>query len=72
MILLDNMSPEQMRQAVERRAAAGLAGKVLLEASGGITLQNVRQAAETGVERIALGAITHSARAVDIALDIEV
>ena len=71
-IMLDNMSPEQMRQAVTRRAAAGLAGKVLLEASGGITLENVRQAAETGVERIALGAITHSARAVDIALDIEV
>ena len=71
-ILLDNMSPDQMRQAVMRRDAAGLSGKVLLEASGGITLENVRQAAETGVERIALGAITHSVRAVDIALDIEV
>ena len=71
-IMLDNMSPEQMRQAVIRRDAAPLAGKVLLEASGGITLENVRQAAETGVERIALGALTHSARAVDIALDIEV
>ena len=71
-IMLDNMSPEQMRQAVMHRDAAGLAGKVFLEASGGITLENVRQAAETGVERIALGAITHSARAVDIALDIEV
>ena len=71
-ILLDNMSPDQMRQAVTRRDAAGLSGKVMLEASGGITLENVRQAAETGVERIALGAITHSARAVDIALDIEV
>ena len=67
-----NMSPEQMRQAVTHRDAAGLSGKVLLEASGGITLENVRQAAETGVERIALGALTHSARAVDIALDIEV
>jgi nicotinate-nucleotide pyrophosphorylase (carboxylating) len=71
-IMLDNMSPEQMRQAVTHRDAAGLSGKVLLEASGGITLENVRQAAETGVERIALGALTHSARAVDIALDIEV
>ena len=71
-IMLDNMSPEQMRQAVTRRDVAGLAGKVKLEASGGITLENVRQAAETGVERIALGALTHSARAVDIALDIEV
>ena len=71
-IMLDNMPPEQMRQAVTRRDAAGLAGKVMLEASGGITLENVRQAAETGVERIALGALTHSARAVDIALEIEV
>jgi nicotinate-nucleotide pyrophosphorylase (carboxylating) len=71
-IMLDNMSPALMRQAVARRDAAGLAGKVALEASGGITLENVRQVADTGVERIALGAITHSARAVDIALDIEV
>jgi len=71
-IMLDNMSPELMRQAVASRDQAGLAGKVLLEASGGITLENVRQAADSGVERIALGAITHSARAVDIALDIEV
>jgi nicotinate-nucleotide pyrophosphorylase (carboxylating) len=71
-IMLDNMSPDQMRQAVMRRDEAGMAGKVALEASGGITLQNVRQAAETCVERIALGALTHSARAVDIALDIEV
>ncbi len=71
-IMLDNMSPEVMRQAVTRRDQAGLAGKVLLEASGGITLENVRQAAESGVERIALGAITHSARAVDIALDMDI
>ena len=71
-IMLDNMSAELMRQAVASRDQAGLAGKVLLEASGGITLENVRQAADSGVERIALGAITHSARAVDIALDIEV
>lgn len=71
-IMLDNMSPDLMAQAVARRDAAGLGGKVELEASGGITLENVRQAAESGVERIALGAITHSARAVDIALDIEI
>ena len=71
-IMLDNMPPDMMRQAVARRDQASLAGKVLLEASGGITLENVRRAAETGVERIALGAVTHAARAVDIALDIEV
>ena len=74
-ILLDNMTPEQMRQAVELRDEAGLGGpakKVQLEASGGITLKNVREAAETGVERIAVGAITHSAAAVDIGLDIKI
>jgi len=71
-IMLDNMSADVMSQAVARRDAAGLSGKVLLEASGGITLENVRQAAEAGVERISLGAITHSAQAVDIALDIDI
>ncbi len=71
-ILLDNMSAEQMRQAVELRDQAGLAGTMQLEASGGITLQSVRDAAETGVDRIAVGAITHSAPAVDIGLDIEI
>jgi nicotinate-nucleotide pyrophosphorylase (carboxylating) len=79
-ILLDNMTPDAMRQAVRMRDLAGLkpatygAGpsrRVTLEASGGITLENVRAVAETGVERIAVGAITHSASAVDIALDID-
>ena len=71
-ILLDNLSTEQMRKAVAMRDEAGLAGKVQLEASGQISLDNVRAAAETGVERISVGAITHSAGAVDIALDIEI
>lgn len=71
-ILLDNMTPEQLRAAVRRRDELGLAGRVDLEASGGITLENVRQVAQTGVERIAVGALTHSAEASDIALDIEV
>ena len=71
-ILLDNMSLEQLREAVEMRNRAGLGRQIELEASGGITLANVRQVAETGVERIAIGALTHSARAVDIALDIEI
>ena len=70
-ILLDNMSPERMREAVARRSACRRGGEVLLEASGGITLGNVRAVASAGVERIAVGALTHSARAVDIALDIE-
>jgi nicotinate-nucleotide pyrophosphorylase (carboxylating) len=71
-ILLDNMNPDQLRQAVAMRNLAGLQRTIELEASGGITLANVRQVAATGVERIAIGAITHSSGAVDIALDIEI
>ena len=71
-ILLDNMSPAEMSEAVGLRNAAGAAGRIDLEASGGVTLESVRAVAETGVDRIAVGALTHSATAVDIALDIEV
>ncbi len=71
-ILLDNMTPEQLRTAVRLRDDAGLRGHLELEASGGITLDNVRQVAEAGVDRISIGALTHSAGTVDIALDIEV
>lgn len=66
-VLLDNMSPEALRQAVRRRDE--LAPAVQLEASGGVNLQTVRAIAETGVERISVGALTHSAPALDIALD---
>jgi len=65
MILLDNMKPSMLREAV-----ALVDGRALLEASGGITLQNLREVAETGVDFISLGAITHSAPALDISLDI--
>ncbi|HWL94070.1 MAG TPA: carboxylating nicotinate-nucleotide diphosphorylase [Phycisphaerae bacterium] len=68
-ILLDNFSPEDMRGAVALREVRGLRGKVELEASGGVTLDNIRAVAETGVERIAVGAITHSAPILDIGLD---
>lgn len=71
-ILLDNMSPDDLRYAVARRDQAGLRGQVELEASGGIRLENIRAVAETGVDRISIGALTHSAGAVDIALDIYV
>jgi len=71
-ILLDNMSPDQLRRAVRMRDEAAPAGKIELEASGGITLRNVRDVGRTGVDRIAVGALTHSAGAVDIALDIEI
>jgi nicotinate-nucleotide pyrophosphorylase (carboxylating) len=65
-ILLDNMAPAEMR-----RAAESVAGRALLEASGGITLETVRAVAETGVDLISSGAITHSAKALDISLEIE-
>jgi nicotinate-nucleotide pyrophosphorylase (carboxylating) len=66
-VLLDNMPPEQMREAVRRRNA--FAPGVLLEASGGVTLATLRAVAETGVDRVSIGALTHSAVALDIALD---
>ena len=64
-ILLDNMKPSEMREAV----ALGR-GKVKFEASGGVTLKNVRQIAATGVDYISVGALTHSARAIDISLEL--
>src|SRR4051794_9398787 len=64
-ILLDNMSPAEMRAAVEH-----VAGAVPLEASGGITIDNVREIAETGVDRISIGALTHSVVALDISMRI--
>ena len=65
-ILLDNMSNEQLRAAVKLAA-----GHAQTEASGGVNLQTVRGIAETGVDFISVGALTHSARAVDIGLDFE-
>jgi len=65
-ILLDNMTPDQLRAAVRL-----VAGRARTEASGGVNLQTVRAIAETGVDFISVGAITHSARAVDIGLDFE-
>lgn len=65
MILLDNMSPALLRRAVEL-----VAGRVPLEASGGITFENAREIAETGVDFLSSGALTHSARSLDVALDL--
>ena len=64
-ILLDNMSPEMMRRAVEMSA-----GRAQLEASGNVTLETVRRIAETGVDFISIGALTHSARTLDVSFDI--
>lgn len=63
-VLLDNMTPDTLRKCVEL-----VAGRAVTEASGGITLGTVRAAAESGVDRISVGALTHSAPALDIALD---
>ena len=69
-VLLDNMGQWQLKHAVEMRdAMCGTEKKPLLEASGNITLDNVSAIAQCGVDRIAIGAITHSAAAVDIGLD---
>ena len=65
-LLLDNMENEQMSQAVEMR---GKSERPLLEASGGVNLETVRGIAETGVEFISVGALTHSARALDLSLE---
>ena len=68
LVLLDNMPPAQMREVV---AYARKRGGVELEASGGLTLDRAREVAETGVDYLAVGALTHSAPALDIGLDIE-
>ncbi|MBF0545764.1 MAG: carboxylating nicotinate-nucleotide diphosphorylase [Candidatus Riflebacteria bacterium] len=65
MIMLDNMTPSEMKKCVEIAA-----GKVPLEASGGITLESVKKVAETGVDYISVGALTHSAKALDISMKI--
>lgn len=64
-IMLDNMDVEEMRRVVET-----VRGRALIEASGGITLENVRTVAETGVDFISVGAITHSAPALDMSLEL--
>ncbi len=65
-VLLDNMDPKTMDSAVA--LARGGAGTVALEASGGVTLENVRRIAETGVDSISVGALTHSAPALDLSM----
>lgn len=64
-IMLDNMNCEQMKEAVQLAN-----GRALMEASGGITEENLREVAETGVDIISLGALTHSVKALDISMKI--
>lgn len=66
LVLLDNMTPDEMRRAV-----ALAAGRVPLEASGGVTLENLAAVAASGVDYVAMGQLTHSARAVDLSLKLE-
>jgi nicotinate-nucleotide pyrophosphorylase (carboxylating) len=66
-VMLDNMSPDDMRRAVK-----SIGGRALVEASGGITLDNVRAMAKTGVDFISIGALTHSAKALDISVELEI
>ena len=68
-LLLDNKTPEETRHLVE--IARGLAPQVLLESSGGVTLETVRAYAEAGVDLVSVGALTHSARAMDISFKIQ-
>ncbi len=65
-IMLDNINLEDMRQAVRL-----IKGRALIEASGGVTLENVRAVAETGVDLISIGALTHSPKALDISLELD-
>jgi nicotinate-nucleotide pyrophosphorylase (carboxylating) len=70
-ILLDNMNPPLVHQAVEQVRKHTAPNKIRTEASGGITLKNVREFAEAGVDWISVGALTHSAPAVDLSFEIE-
>ncbi len=69
-ILLDNMKPAQIREAIALRKSQQRRKPVAFEASGGVTLKNIRQIAATGVDSISIGALTHSARAIDFSLEL--
>jgi nicotinate-nucleotide pyrophosphorylase (carboxylating) len=69
-VMLDNFSPKQVREAVEVLKKAGFFGKVLLEVSGGITAENLLEYASAPVDIISMGALTHSVKALDISLEI--
>ena len=69
-IMLDNFTPKQIREVVASFRKAGFFGKVLLEASGGITEVNLLDFASTGVDVLSLGELTHSVKALDVSLEI--
>ncbi len=69
-VLLDNFSTAELREAVAQREAAGLRGRLALEASGGVRLETVAEIAATGVDRISSGALTQAATGLDVALEL--
>jgi nicotinate-nucleotide pyrophosphorylase (carboxylating) len=69
MVLLDNFSNQELAEAVKMRNESGLAGELLLEASGNIRLEHVAEVARSGVDRISVGALTHSAAGFDLAME---
>ncbi len=69
-VMLDNFSPQKVREAMALLERRGLRNKVLIEASGGINEQNILQFANAGADILSLGELTHSARALDISLEI--
>jgi nicotinate-nucleotide pyrophosphorylase (carboxylating) len=70
-ILLDNMTPAEVKKSVDRIRKAGGPDRIPIEASGGMVLENIRAFSETGVDFISVGALTHSAKAADISMRIE-
>lgn len=69
-VMLDNFSPKQVKEAVALLKKARFSGKVLLEASGGITAENLLEFAAAGVDLVSLGELTHSVKALDVSLEI--
>ena len=71
-IMLDNMAPSEMKDIISELRQENVERKVLFEASGNISEETIRDVAEAGIDIISVGAVTHSVKAIDIALDIEI
>ena len=69
-VLLDNMTPREVRRSLSLLQAKSIRKRVLVEASGGITRENIASYAKTGVDVVSVGAITHSARAIDMSMEV--
>jgi len=67
-VMLDNMEPEEIQRTLEELKKGGICGKALIEASGGITVDNIAEYARTGVDVLSLGSLTHSVHALDVSL----